>query len=130
MPPNREPIDLCAFDELVEGEIVELRAGGVPVAVGRWEGRVYAFNPTCPHKGAPLVCGKLMARLGSGGPGQMDVRSEAPIVSCPWHGWEFALDNGENVADRSEKGLRLQRCDVVGGRVKLGIKLGPAAAGE
>lgn len=118
MPPDAA-VDLCAFDDLVDGEIVELRADGLPVAVARWGDRVYAFNAKCPHKGAPMRCAKLMARLEAAGPGVMEVPDDVPVVSCPWHGWEFALDSGENVADATEKSLRLQQCEIFDGRVRL-----------
>jgi nitrite reductase (NADH) small subunit len=41
-------------------------------------GRFYAINHTCPHRGGPLAEGTL----------------EENVVTCPWHGWTFCVDSG------------------------------------
>jgi nitrite reductase/ring-hydroxylating ferredoxin subunit/uncharacterized membrane protein len=65
-------------DELVEGQMRRVRAGGADVMLARRHGRVCALAEHCSHLGGPLSEGTL--KDGS--------------VVCPWHGSEFALDDG------------------------------------
>lgn len=62
-----------------EGRVVE--AGGRTVAVFNVEGRYYAIDNTCPHRGGPL--------------GEGDV--EGRTVTCPWHAWRWDVTTGANV---------------------------------
>jgi nitrite reductase (NADH) small subunit len=62
-----------------EGRVVE--AGGRTVAVFNVEGRYYAIDNTCPHRGGPL------------GEGDVDGRT----VTCPWHAWRWDITTGANV---------------------------------
>lgn len=59
------------------GATVELD-GGKELALYNVEGRFYAVENFCPHRGAPLAEGNL---------------SHA-IVECDWHGWRFDLRTG------------------------------------
>jgi nitrite reductase/ring-hydroxylating ferredoxin subunit/uncharacterized membrane protein len=65
-------------DELGEGQMRRVRAGGADVMLARRHGRVCALAEHCSHLGGPLSEGTL--KDGS--------------VVCPWHGSEFALDDG------------------------------------
>jgi nitrite reductase/ring-hydroxylating ferredoxin subunit/uncharacterized membrane protein len=63
---------------LAENTMVRARAGDTDVLLVRQHGRVCALVHSCAHLGGPLSEGTL--KDGS--------------VVCPWHGSEFALDNG------------------------------------
>jgi len=75
---------------------------GAQVAVFNVDGKLCAFEGTCPHRGGPLAEG--IVRDG--------------VVTCPLHWWRFDLCTGENVGD---PGLRLARYPVriVDGMVKV-----------
>ena len=68
-------------DELGEGEGRVVDASGRAVAVFRVDGRYYAIDNTCPHRGGPL--------------GEGDV--EGTVVTCPWHAWRWDVTTGANV---------------------------------
>lgn len=56
-------------------------------------GGVRAVRNRCPHHGAPLCVGTVRRRE------QADLpelyRDPGPVVlRCPWHGWEFRVDDG------------------------------------
>ena len=55
------------------------RAGDVDVLLARQHGRVCALVHSCSHLGGPLSEGTLKNRS----------------VVCPWHGSEFALEDGK-----------------------------------
>ena len=63
---------------LPDNSMVRARAGDVDILLARQHGRVCALVHACSHLGGPLSEGTL--KDGS--------------VVCPWHGSEFALDDG------------------------------------
>ena len=76
LPEDYTPvIDSAA---LAEGTMMRARAGDTHVLLVRQHGRVCALAHACAHLGGPLSEGTL--KDGS--------------VVCPWHGSEFALDDG------------------------------------
>jgi nitrite reductase (NADH) small subunit len=65
--------------EIAPGTIKEFQVEGKPVAVANVDGKFYAINNTCLHRGGPLGQGPL----------------EGKIVTCPWHGWEYDVTTGK-----------------------------------
>jgi nitrite reductase/ring-hydroxylating ferredoxin subunit/alkylhydroperoxidase/carboxymuconolactone decarboxylase family protein YurZ len=61
-----------------EGACVHATVGTRALLVARHEGRLYAINDRCPHRGGSLSRG----RLADG------------VVTCPLHGWNFRLADG------------------------------------
>jgi nitrite reductase/ring-hydroxylating ferredoxin subunit len=66
------------------GATVQL-LNGRELALYNVEGRFYAIENFCPHKGAPLADGRLCGAA----------------VECDWHGWRFDLSTGECLTNRS-----------------------------
>lgn len=75
-----EWIELAATAEIPSGEGVEVAAAGRMVAIFNVAGEFFALDGICPHQGGPLGKGQLSGK----------------IVTCPWHGWQFDIDSGEN----------------------------------
>lgn len=61
-----------------EGELLRVRVGGQDIVVGRVEGRLFAVQAECSHKGGPLDKGTLQGR----------------VLICPWHRYEFDAFTG------------------------------------
>ena len=59
------------------GKLVEVN--GKTIALFKCEGKVCAIYSVCPHQGGPLEEGGLTGK----------------IVTCPWHGWDFDVTNGQ-----------------------------------
>ena len=57
-------------------------SGGKGVAVFERDGALYAVQNACPHRGAPLVGGKV------------DAMEDGLFVVCPDHAWRFRLTDG------------------------------------
>ena len=64
--------------EIPEGEGRPFEVDGRAIALILDDGVYYAIDDNCPHQGAPLCDGLIMDRT----------------VTCTWHGWRFALDDG------------------------------------
>jgi len=69
--------------ELPPGTVREFQIEGRAVALANVEGKIYAINNTCLHRGGPLGQGTL----------------EGKVVTCPWHGWQFDVTTGKVVAN-------------------------------
>jgi nitrite reductase/ring-hydroxylating ferredoxin subunit len=69
--------------ELPPGTVREFQIEGRAVALANVEGKIYAINNTCLHRGGPLGQGTLHGK----------------VVTCPWHGWQFDVTTGKVVAN-------------------------------
>jgi nitrite reductase/ring-hydroxylating ferredoxin subunit/uncharacterized membrane protein len=76
--PPKEFTPVIDSAALAENTMVCARAGNADVLLVRQRGRVYGLVHSCAHLGGPLSEGTL--KHGS--------------VVCPWHGSEFALEDG------------------------------------
>ena len=68
-----------------EGRTVD--AGGRTFAIFNVDGRYFALDNACPHRGGPL--------------GEGDV--DGTTVGCPWHGWRWHVTTGANVNNPAVK---------------------------
>jgi nitrite reductase/ring-hydroxylating ferredoxin subunit len=55
------------------------------VALFNVGGEFYALDGVCPHQGGPLGKGCL----------------SGPILTCPWHGWQFDVRSGQHQLSRT-----------------------------
>lgn len=72
---------VTSLAELEEGPQL-VNVAGKKVLVARTVEGVAAYRNVCPHQMGPVVEGRL--------------DDEANRVICPWHGWEFSLEDGRN----------------------------------
>jgi nitrite reductase/ring-hydroxylating ferredoxin subunit len=74
-------VRLAAADEIPPGEGRVVEAAGRVLAVFNVEGRFYAIDNACMHRGGPLGEGELTGT----------------VVTCPWHAWRWDVTTGANV---------------------------------
>jgi len=70
-------------DALGAGEVIEIIIAGRAIAVANVDGSFFALSNACPHAQGPLGEGALAG----------------PVVSCPYHGWEFDVRTGACLTD-------------------------------
>ena len=80
-------VRVCSVDDLKNGEGKVMDVNGEAIALFKIDGKFYAINNTCLHRGGPLGEGFL----------------EGDIVTCPWHGWKYNVATGVNPAMPSMK---------------------------
>ena len=68
-----------------EGRVVEVE--GRSIALFNVDGRYYAIDNLCPHRGGPL------------GEGDLD----GAVVACPWHAWRWDVTTGANTNNPAVK---------------------------
>jgi len=71
-------VKVASVGEIPEGTGRALLANGRRVALFNVAGTFHAVDGVCPHQGGPLGEGIL----------------EGPVVSCPWHFWQFDVVRG------------------------------------
>ncbi|CAH1789817.1 unnamed protein product [Owenia fusiformis] len=69
------------------------------IALFYTEGKFYALEAWCQHQGGPLFSGDIEDLKGT----------SIKAVQCPWHGYKFKLEDGENT---NIPGLNQKKYDV------------------
>lgn len=75
-------IELCAKDDVGEGEVILVETGDLELAVYRVEGEFYVTDDACTHGPGSLSEGYL----------------EGHVIECDFHSGQFDIRNGEVVA--------------------------------
>ncbi len=71
---------LTGVDDVPPGSSQEFTVGGRIVALFNDAGQFHAIDGICAHQGGPLAKGKF----------------KDGVVTCPWHGWQFQVANGNH----------------------------------
>jgi nitrite reductase/ring-hydroxylating ferredoxin subunit/uncharacterized membrane protein len=108
-PPEAEPpgdyVDVMASSELVAGQPRHVEAGELPVLLVRDEdGVAHALQHWCPHAGGPLSEGEV----------------EDGVVTCPWHGSQFHVEDGRPVRGPAATPLPVYGVHEQAGRILIG----------
>lgn len=73
--------------DLAPGQCKVVQVSGKAIALYNVDGKFYATDNTCLHRGGPL------------GEGDLD----GSVVTCPWHGWRYDVTTGANAMNPSIK---------------------------
>jgi nitrite reductase (NADH) small subunit len=75
---------ICKLDDIPQlgSRVVQRQSGGDIAIFRNAEDEVFALHDKCPHKNGPLSQGIVHGRK----------------VTCPLHGWNIGLENGQAVA--------------------------------
>jgi nitrite reductase (NADH) small subunit len=92
-------IDIGSVDEFPEGMIRVLSVEDREIGVLRWRGHWFALRNICPHLGGPVCAGPVQPYLTEEFAWSDDliVESDRPVLTCPWHHWQYDLRTGESV---------------------------------
>jgi nitrite reductase/ring-hydroxylating ferredoxin subunit len=73
-------VRVCHTSEVKAGCGKSVEVAGKAIGIFNVDGKFYAINDVCGHRGGPLAEGEL----------------EGTTVICPWHGWRYNVTTGEN----------------------------------
>jgi nitrite reductase (NADH) small subunit len=73
-------VRVAGLEDVPAGTGKEYAVRGRIVALYNVAGEFHALDGVCPHAGGPLGEGVLQGN----------------IVTCPWHGWQFDVTNGQH----------------------------------
>jgi nitrite reductase/ring-hydroxylating ferredoxin subunit len=111
-------VEICDVADLRDGQIRSVMVGRTRLAAVMAAGEVKVFFASCPHQGAPLEKGRMVAELVSDRPGELTLRPESRLLRCPWHGYEFELRRGRAITDH-EVCLRFVSSAISDGKVRV-----------
>jgi nitrite reductase (NADH) small subunit len=87
-------VTVARAEDVPPGSARVVKAGDHDLALYNVDGEFYATQGQCLHLKGPLGDGDL------GG----------PVITCPWHGWQYDVRTGENEFDRA---IQLETFEVV-----------------
>jgi nitrite reductase/ring-hydroxylating ferredoxin subunit len=99
-----EFVAVARLEDVPPGTVTAVEAGGQPIALANIDGEVYAVQGECLHLQGPLGEGWL----------------EGPVLTCPWHGWQYDVRTGENEFDRAIC-LRTFPVQVEDGEIRVAV---------
>ena len=85
---------VARVNDVPPGTARVVKAGDRELALFNVDGTFYATQNECLHLKGPLGDGEL----------------DGPVVTCPWHGYQYDVRTGENEFDRA---LQLETFEVV-----------------
>ena len=85
--------------DVPEGGRLVVDAGEKTIGVFRVEGRLYAYENTCPHQGGPVCQGLIIPAVNETLDDQrastgFAFNEDDMRIVCPWHGFEFSIKTG------------------------------------
>jgi 3-phenylpropionate/trans-cinnamate dioxygenase ferredoxin subunit len=87
-----------SVNDVATGQIRAYDVAGIEVAVANADGRLYAFDDTCTHRGCSLATGKL----------------DGTIVTCPCHRSQFDVTSGAVLHGPATRPVRSHAVQIAG----------------
>ncbi len=82
-----------------------MTAGGQTIALFHVGGQFYAIANTCTHRGGPLCEGEV----------------DGTTVTCPWHGAQFDITTGKNLAPPAPAAVTCYPVRVTGESIEIEV---------
>ncbi|MBC3790305.1 FAD-dependent oxidoreductase [Spirosoma utsteinense] len=92
---------VCHVDDLIDGQLKEVRVNDTDVLLARADGQYYALYPKCAHYQAPLAKGVLNGNR----------------LICPWHNACFDVRTGHRLEAPALNGLPMHEVRIEGDQV-------------
>ena len=99
-------VDVGAVEDFPLGRISAAKANGRDLAIVRQQSGFFALRDICPHQGARLSKGTLTGEPVFCGTGNIEWRRFGKLLKCPWHGWDYSLDDGQAVGGNRKARVR------------------------
>lgn len=93
-------------DEIPEGQRKIVQVEDLSIGVFHYHGEWYALHNSCLHRGGPVCEGLL----------------EGNTLTCPWHGYQYHLQDGRLLLDQDAR-LPMYRVEIVDGMVQVQVPL-------
>ena len=91
-------------NEVPNGMIRELQIDGKVIALANVDGKFYAIDNVCLHRGGPLAEGEMTGTS----------------VTCPWHGWQYDVTTGKSLMN-SAVGVKTYPVEVRGDDIYVDV---------
>jgi nitrite reductase/ring-hydroxylating ferredoxin subunit len=125
-----DEVALGPVEDIPSDRFRVIQVGNVEIGVVRSHGRVFAVRSVCPHQGAPICEGKVRGTWLPSRPGELVYGMDGLVVECPWHGYEFSLDDGKVLFDMMRGKLRVYPVIVRDGIAFVTVKQSSSSVGK
>ena len=98
-------IKIASIADLAPGEAKCVETAGKKIALFNVDGRFYAIDDTCTHRGGPLSEGEVSGEE----------------VTCPWHGAVFDLKTGAVLGPPAPTGVQAYAVRIQGSDVEVEV---------
>lgn len=95
-----------SVDEIPDGKRKIVEVEDLSIGVFHHKGEWYALHNSCLHRGGPVCAGPL----------------EGDTLTCPWHGYQYHLQDGRLLLDKSAT-LPMYPVEIVDGIVQVKVPL-------
>lgn len=92
-------VKVAFFNEIAEGGLKKVEAGGEPIALYKLGGQIYATSNTCTHEGCIIDENHQMHN---------------DVVECTCHGSQFDIKTGAVILPPAIEPLKTYKTEVVG----------------
>ena len=96
--PSRRQV-IGSTSDLAPGQRKFIQLDGHEIGVFNIDGKFYALQNRCPHKGGPVCRGRLRPLVIETDDCRVAYERESEILKCPWHQWEFDITTGRAICD-------------------------------
>ena len=107
---NTAELHVATQDEIGHGQSKLVTIGPLEIGIFRLRDGYVAWRNVCPHAGAPVCYGRIEGTMLPSDVHTYDLDEDALVLRCPWHGWEYDLQTGEHLTDRT---IRLRGYPVI-----------------
>ena len=97
-------VTVARIGDLAPGQSRQVTVHDRWVGLFNIAGTYYAIDNLCLHRGGPLCKGPLAG----------------PVVTCPWHGWQFDVPSGACVQD-PVVGVTRHEVRIVGDEIQIAL---------
>jgi 3-phenylpropionate/trans-cinnamate dioxygenase ferredoxin subunit len=116
-------VNVGPADAFEAGRFCLIQAGTREIGVLRMgDGSFRALRNRCPHKAARICRGIVGGTWPPSAPGELEYSHEGRILVCPWHGFEYDLDTGQELFRPGAPGLRMDPAEVIDGEVWITLR--------
>jgi nitrite reductase/ring-hydroxylating ferredoxin subunit len=98
-------VKIANTEDVPEGHGIAAEAAGRKVALFHVDGKYFAVDGTCTHRGGPLAEGELNGN----------------VVTCPWHGANFDVTSGEALSPPAQSGVTCYKVQLDGSEIKIEV---------
>jgi 3-phenylpropionate/trans-cinnamate dioxygenase ferredoxin subunit len=96
---------LGRVSDIPEGKVAPFHVEGTPIAVANVEGRLFAFDDLCTHKGCSLTTGQL----------------DSTSIKCPCHGSVFRVTDGSVINGPATRPLGTYEVQLADGEISIPV---------
>lgn len=107
------------LDDFEDAKRVIVEVEGREIAIFQEDEEFHALLNFCVHQGGPVCEGAVTGTLEADEDGDLVYNEDNKTVACPWHGWQFDIEDGKHTAESRYK-IPTYSVVVQNGRIYLG----------